>query len=60
MLLTRLVLGTIAACPLVLSIYRGGEATANFVAEFDSCSLGYGGYTWHGYSRVWLGEGWTY
>lgn len=35
MLLTHLVLATAAACPLILNIYRAGEATANFVVEFD-------------------------
>lgn len=34
-LLTYLVVATVAAHPLILSIYRGGEATANFAAEFD-------------------------
>lgn len=35
MLLTHLVLASVAAHPLILSIYRGGEATAKFVADFD-------------------------
>lgn len=34
-LLTHLILASVGAHPLILSIYRGGEATARFVADFD-------------------------
>lgn len=33
MFLTHLILASVAA--LILSIYRGGEATTGFVADFD-------------------------